>query len=579
MKLVPGIFRPHHGFFAAVALGGFGALACSGTSGGGGAPNQAAGGLGQQSGGGNTSTGGAGSVGGAASVPKDLSKGGPKLRILTRTEYQNAITDLLGTISAPLTLPDDTRTAGFASIGGAKLSLNAPSVELYEAASRAAAAEVFGDAARWQKLVGCQPKADLSDACVTTFIQTFGKRAYRRGLTDAEVQRWLKVGQGIAQLATSSAAKGLEYITVGVLQSPNFLYRVETNKLDDSIKRLKYDGPSMATRLAFTLTGHPPSDALLAAAAAGQLDTADGIKTAAAPLLSDSKTIDRMTEFFSELSGADVVLLVDKDQTAFPEFNPALRSSMLQATQLFIKNVVLAPSADVRSLFDSNQTFVDANLAPIYGVTAPASGFAQIALGPEAGRAGILGQAGVVAGHSQPSRTSPTRRGVFISGTFLCVEPPSPPAGVITTIPENPSLTTRQKLEQHRANPSCASCHALFDPYGMAMEHLDAIGKYRATEGTLTIDSTGALDGVAFDGQAQFGTVLRQNPRVTSCMMSNFYRDVNGVEDASADTAQIDALGQTLAAKGYVWRDLVAEFVASDAFRSAPAPAVTGGKQ
>jgi len=109
------------------------------------------------------------------------------------------------------------------------------------------------------------------------------------------------------------------------------------------------------------------------------------------------------------------------------------------------------------------------------------------------------------------------------------------------------------------------------------MEHLDAIGQYRATEGTLTIDSTGALDSVAFDGEAQFGAVLHQNPRALSCMMSNFYRDVNGLEDASADTAQIEALGQTLAAKGYVWRDLVSEFVASDAFRSAPAPALTAG--
>jgi hypothetical protein len=576
MKLVPGILRPHHGFFAAVALGGLGALACSGTSGGG--PNPATGGVGQTDGG-NTSTGGTVGAGGGASIPKDLSKGGPKLRILTRTEYQNAVTDLLGTISAPLTLPDDTRLAGFASIGGAKVSLNAPSVELYEAASRAAAAEVFGDAARWQRLVGCQPKADLSDACVATFIQTFGKRAFRRSLTDAEAQRWLQVGKGIAQLATSSAAKGLEYVTAGLLQSPHFLYRVETNKLDDSIKRLKYDGASMATRLAFTLTGHPPSDTLLAAAAAGQLDTVDGIKTAVAPLLSDPKTVDRMTEFFSELSGADIVLLVDKDETTFPAFNTAVRSSMLQATQLFIKNIVLAPSADVRSLFDSNQTFVDATLAPIYGVAAPASGFAQIALGPDAGRAGILGQAAVVAGHSQPSRTSPTRRGVFISGTFLCVEPPSPPAGVITTIPENPSLTTRQRLEEHRKNPSCAACHALFDPYGMAMEHLDPIGKYRATEGTLAIDSTGALDGATFDGQAEFGAVLRQSPRALSCMMSNFYRDANAVADAAADAAQVDALGQTLAAKGYVWRDLVAEFVASDAFRSAPAPALTAGNQ
>jgi hypothetical protein len=111
------------------------------------------------------------------------------------------------------------------------------------------------------------------------------------------------------------------------------------------------------------------------------------------------------------------------------------------------------------------------------------------------------------------------------------------------------------------------------------MEHLDAIGKYRATEGTLTIDATGALDGVAFDGEAQFGAVLRQNPRAISCMMSNFYRNANGLAEASEDTAQIDALGQTLAAKGYVWRDLVAEFIASDAFRSAPAPAVTAGNQ
>jgi len=514
---------------------------------------------------------------GGAIVPKDLSKGGPKLRILTQTEYKNSLADLVGTVSTPLTLPDNTRTAGFASIASAELSLNTPSVELYDTASRAVAAEVFADNARWQKLVGCQPKADLSDACVVTFIQTFGKRAFRRSLADDEVQQWLQVGKSVASLATSSAAKGLEYVTAGLLESPYFLYRVETNKLDDSIKRLKYDGPSMATRLAYTLTGHPPSDALLTAAAAGQLDTADGVKTAAAPLLTDAKAVDRMSEFFSELSGADIVLLVDKDQTTFPAFNATLRSSMLQATQLFIKNIVLGPGADVRSLFDSNQTFVDANLATLYGVAAPASGFGQITLGADAGRAGILGQAAVLAGHSQPSRTSPTRRGVFISGTFLCTEPPSPPPGVITTIPDNPSLTTRQRLEQHRANPSCASCHALFDPYGMALEHLDAIGKYRATEGTLTIDSTGALDGVAFDGEAQFGAVLRQSPRAISCMVSNFYRDVNALEDASADTAQIDALGQTLTAKNYVWRDLVAEFVASDAFRSAPAPAVTAG--
>jgi hypothetical protein len=519
-----------------------------------------------------SNTGGSGSV--------ILSNGGPKLRILTQTEYMNSLTDLVGgPINAKLDLPPDTFVSGFAAIGSAEVTINASAVEQYETASRTAAAEVFADATRWQKFVGCQPKDDLSDACVTTFVQTAGKRAFRRDLTDTEVQQWVQVGKDIAQAATS-ASLGLMAITTGLLQSPNFLYRVETNKLDPVSKRLKYDGRSMATRLSYLLTGHPPSDALLASAAAGQLDTADGVKTAAAALLNDpnnnQKLVERMATFFSEFSQAQLVSVVQKSPDLFPTFNADLQSSMLQATQLFIKNVVLAPGADVRSFFDSDQTFVDANLAPIYGVSPPASGFAQIKLGPETGRAGILGQAAVLAGHSQPDHNSPTRRGVFLLETFLCTTPNSPPAGVITTLPDDPSLTTRQKMEQHRKSPSCASCHALFDPYGFGLEHFDSIGRYRATEGTLPIDATGALDGVAFNGEAQMGAVFRQSSKVMTCMMNNFYRNANGVLDPSADSDQIDALTKALDSKHYVWRDFVADFVASDAFRSAPAAVPAG---
>jgi len=508
----------------------------------------------------------------------DLSKGGPKLRVLTQAEYKNSLADLLGAISAQLDLPADTFVGGFTSIGGAEVAINASSVEPYETASRAVAAEVFADAARWQKLVGCQPQADLSDACVVSFVQSFGKRAFRRDLAEAEVQQWLQVGKDAAQ-RSASAAHGLEAVVSGLLQSPYFLYRVETNKLDATSGRLKYDGPSMATRLAFLLTGRPPSDALITAAAAGQLDTADGVKTAAAPLLNDPSALDRMAGFFSEFSRADLVLVVQKSPAMFPSFNPALQSSMLQATQLFIKNVVLAPGADVRSFFDSNQTFVDATLAPIYGVPAPASGFAQLTLGPETGRAGILGQAAVLAGHSQPDHNSPTRRGVFISEAFLCTTPPPPPVGTVTILPPDPTKTTRQELDLHRTSESCKGCHALFDPLGFGLEHFDSIGKYIATEDGLAIDATGTLDGVAFDGGAQLGAAFRQSSRAMTCMMNNFYRSSNGIVDSAADSAQIDALTQTLASKGYVWRDLLAEFVVSDAFRSAPAAAVTAGNQ
>lgn len=522
-------------------------------------------------------TAGTGNAGGSGSPP-ELSKGGPKLRVLTQSEYKNTLSYLLGPVSTPLALPDDLYSAGFSAIGASQVAINAPSVALYETASLAAAAEVFADTARWQKLVGCKPMADLSDACVVSFVQSFGKHAFRRDLSDAEVQQWLQAGKNIAQLS-GSAAQGLATIVSGLLQSPYFLYRIESNQLDTASGRLKYDGPSMATRLAFLLTGSPPSDDLLAAAAAGQLDTADGVKAAAATLLKDPNAVDRMAAFFSEFSQAQLALAVVKSPDLFPAFTPALQSSMLQATQLFLKNVVLAPGADVRSFYDSNQTFVDANLAPLYGVAAPASGFAQITLAADSGRAGILGQAAVLAGHSQADHTSPTRRGVFISESFLCLTPSAPPNGVITILPPDPTKTARQKMEAHRVSPSCNACHGLFDPYGFGLEHFDAIGQYRATEGGLTIDATGTLDGVAFDGAAQLGAAFRQSSQAMACMMDSFYRSANGVSDTSADTAQVTALGQTLAAKGYVWRDLVAEFVGSDAFRSAPATPVTAGNQ
>jgi hypothetical protein len=577
MKVVPRVSRPYRAF-SILSLLGLCSLACTGEVGGGGSSNGGAVGGGGQTGGSANAAAGASGTGGSTGVPVDLSKGGPKLRVLTQSEYKAALSYLLGSISTQLVLPADLFTAGFSAIGGAEVAINAPAVELYDTASRAAVAEVFADAARWQKLVGCQPKNDLSDACVVTFIQTFGKRAYRRDLAEAEVQQWLQVGKDLAQLS-SSAATGLATVVGGMLQSPYFLYRVETNKLDVASGRLKYDGPSMATRLAFLLTGGTPSDALLAAAAAGQLDTADGVKAAATPLMNDANAVDRMGAFFGELSQVQLVSVAQKSPAMFPSFNAALQSSMLQATQLFIKNVVLAPGADVRSFFDSDQTFVDATLAPIYGVAAPASGFAQIKLGPETGRAGILGQAAVLAGHSQPDHNSPTRRGVFISGTFLCLTPPPPPNGVVTILPDDPTKTARQKLDAHRTSESCKGCHALFDPLGFGLEHLDSIGQYRGTENGLTIDATGTLDGVSYDGAAQMGAAFRQSATAMTCMMSNFYRNANGVVDSQPDSAQIATLAQTLASKGYVWRDLVAEFVVSDAFRSAPAAPVTAGNQ
>lgn len=525
---------------------------------------------------GGTSAGG-GTAGSAGSPP--LSTGGVKLRLLTQAEYLASVRSLFGNVTTPLDLPDDTSVGGFISLGASKVSVNPTGAEAYETASRAVVAEVFGDMARWPALVGCQPQANLSDTCVETFVRTFGKRAFRRDLSEVESQLWVQVARNAAQLA-GNAAEGLSTLTSGFLQAPSFLYRVETNALDPANGRLKYDGRSMAVRLAFFLTGGPPSAELLAAGESGQLDTAEGVRTAAAPLLSDPGLVTRLTSFFYEYTQAELVMTVEKSPVMFPNFSDSLRNSMREGTRLFLERVVLAPGADVRSFFNSNQVFADAALAPIYGVTPPSSGFAQFTLAPQSGRAGIMGQAGMLAAHSKADHSSPTARGLFMIQSFFCTTPPPPPGGVSLELVVDPTLTTRQKIDLHSTDPLCAGCHLLFDPMGLALEHFDSIGRYRETEDGLPIDATGTLlDGTPFNGAAELGTALGGSADVNECLLRHFYRSVNGRADDVHDQPQVDGLMASLSARGYVFRDLVADFVVSDAFRSAPALPITGENQ
>jgi hypothetical protein len=575
---------------AAIAIAAFFSAACTTTIGGnpndqpsvGGTGNAASGGSGatMNGGSGGTAAGGSGgssaggSTGGSAGSGP-LSTGGVKLRLLTQAEYLASLRSLFGNVTTPLDLPADTSVGGFISLGASKVTVNSTAADKYEIASRAVVAEVFGDMARWQTLVGCQPQVNLNDTCVETFVRAFGKRAFRRDLSDPEVQQWVQVARNAAMLA-GNAAQGLSTLTSGFLQTPNFLYRIETNALDSANDRLKYDGRSMAVRLAFFLSGGPPSAELLAAGESGQLDTADGVRTAAASMLSDPGLVGRLTSFFYEYTQAELVMVVEKSPVLFPDFNDGLRNSMREGTRLFLERVVLAPGADVRSYFDSKQTFADAALAPIYGVTSTGSGFAQFTLAPQSGRAGIMGQAGVIAAHSKPDHSSPTARGLFMMQAFFCTIPQPVPVGVNTNLPIDPNLTTRQKLELHRANPQCAGCHALFDPMGMALEHFDSIGRYRETENGLAIDASGALeDGTPFNGASELGTALRESAPVTECLLRNFYRSVNGRDDDRYDQPQVDGMMASLSSRGYVFRDLVADFVVSDAFRSAPRVPIT----
>ncbi|MEM9462561.1 MAG: DUF1588 domain-containing protein [Myxococcota bacterium] len=506
------------------------------------------------------------------------------LRLLTRSEYRGSLRVLFGDevdLGLDLDLVPDTVVSGFHSVGAAEVTVGEMAAEKYEAAAWAVANRVFAADSDWSAQMGCQPAATLDDACTTDYIQKLGRLAFRRPLTSEELELWAAIARDATAL-TDEPAQGMATVVSGILQSPFFLYRVETIDPDNASEsgRGRFDGASMATRLAFLLTGATPDEAMLDRAAQGEFDTRQGIQDAARALLDSDEASAHLGEFFVELASVDSVGNIDKDQESFPEFDEALAASMLEETRLWLRERVVAPGTDVRSLFDSNETFVDTRLAELYGLAAPpepGAGFVPVALPPESGRAGLLGHASFLSRHSSPHSSAPTRRGFFLLSAFLCQVPPPPPPDVDTDVDsgeedEGP-MTTRQRFEQHVTDPSCAGCHNLMDPMGYTLEHFDPIGRYRTDEHGLPVDATAEVFGNTVNGAAELGAWLRDTPMTDACMVRNLYRYSNALKDDLPDIEVIEQVAEQLPGLDYQWRELLVDFVASEAFRSiAPVP-------
>ncbi len=503
------------------------------------------------------------------------------LRLLTRSEYRRSLRVLFGDqvdLDFDLDLVPDTVVASFHSVGAAEITVGEMAAEKYEVAAWAVAERVFAADSDWSTQLGCEPQPDLDDACTADYLERLGRLAFRRPLTSDELELWSGVAQDAAAL-TEDPAQGLSTVVAGILQSPFFLYRVETVELDAATEsgRVRFDGASMAVRLAFLLTGATPDEAMLDQAAQGRLDTPQGVQDAARELLASDAASDHLGEFFIELASIDSVINIAKDEQSYPEFDDALAASMLQETRQWLRERVVAPGADVRSLFDGNETFVDTRLAELYGLEDPGPGFAPVTLPPDSGRAGLLGQASFLSRHSSPHSSAPTRRGFFLLSAFLCQTPPPPPPGVDTEVDssedEEGPMTTRQRFERHVSDPSCVGCHSTMDPMGFALEHFDPIGRYRADEWGIPIDATGQIFGETVDGAVELGAWLRENPGTDPCMVRNLYRYSNALKDDLHDSEIIAELAERLDPLDHQWRELLVEFTASEAFRSvAPIP-------
>ncbi len=497
------------------------------------------------------------------------------LQRLTRRQYQNALRDLLGaSIRVPADLEVDTPLYGFTTLGAASLSIAPRAAEQYEAAALDVARQTFADAARRAAFVGCAPAAP-DDACVTAFLQRFGRRAWRRPLADAELDRWRAVVSAVTPLFRDVWA-GLEYAVAGMLASPGFLYRVELGGPDPAdASRLRYTGYEMASRLSFTLWTTTPDDALLDAAARGELDTAAGVRAQAARLLADARAREAVGDFFGEYLKLDRLEGLSRDPTVFPLLTPTLGRSMRAEVLRLLDDVVFGRDADVREMFDTRVTFVNDELARLYnlpGVTGAA--LARVELPAAGPRAGVLTTAGFLTLNAHATVTSPTLRGRFIRQFLLCEDINPPPEGVQAALPleppDAPRRTLRQRLEAlHLTEPTCASCHVRMDPLGFGLENFDALGLYRTTDNGLPVDPRGEVDGRPFRNARELGRLLREHPHVAECLVRQTYRYASGHLDTDGEARSLAAVTEAFAGDGHRFRAMLAALVSSDGFRYA----------
>jgi hypothetical protein len=334
------------------------------------------------------------------------------------------------------------------------------------------------------------------------------------------------------------------------------------------------DDTELAARLATLIWNDVPDAVLLAEAKSGRLREPATVSRQVQRMLRDPKSANLVNGFFAGWLSLDRVKKATPDPSLFPQIDADLLQAMDTETRVFLASQ-LRDDRDAVEIWTANYTYVNARLARHYGLQGVTGESFRRVVWPDEARAGLLGQAGILLALSQPSRTSPTARGRFVLSRFLGVESPSPPANVPALAERTEtSGTMRDRLLAHKINPSCASCHAMFDPLGLALENFDATGGWRTTDGGLPIDTSGTfVDGIRFDGPAGLRSALLKHrdayyTSMTQQLLSyalNRKGKVGQVYDY--EMPAVRKIVRDAAARGYRWSAILAGIATSEPFQ------------
>ncbi len=373
-----------------------------------------------------------------------------------------------------------------------------------------------GDTPSRRRIFVRQPKSADDDEAAREILTTLLKRAYRRPVTDVDLAKPLAFFRQGRQ--ESGFDSGIELALSAILINPNFLFRVEADPPGLSAHTpYRLTDLQLASRLSFFLWSSIPDDELLDLASRSELSKPAVLERQVKRMLADSRSSALVTNFASQWLHLRNLESITPDLRLFPDFDDNLRQAFRRETELNFESLV-REDRDIRSLLKSNQTYLNERLAKHYGIPhIYGSHFRLVKLDPNSERGGLLRQGSVLTVTSYATRTSPVIRGKWILDNLIGTPPPPPPANV-PALKDNTvssSLSVRERLAEHRANPACAGCHKLMDPAGFALENFDAVGRWRSIEEGKPIDASGGLpDGRKFSSVAGLEQALLDRPEI-----------------------------------------------------------------
>lgn len=498
------------------------------------------------------------------------------MRRLTEPQYRRSIADIFGSdIRVAGRFEPEARREGLLAVGSSQIGLSPAGFEQYYNLARDISAQVVGEPHRAS--LPCKPKAGDApdDACTRAVLRHYGLSLFRRPPTEERVAELVTVARKTAEGHHDFYA-GLRMALVGLLAAPDFLFRVDQVSTPQP-GQPALDDYSKAARLSYFLWNAEPDAPLLAAAAKGDLDSRSGLAAQVDRMLASPRLDDGVRAFFTDFLGFDEFAHLDKDGAIYPAFNPLVAQDAKEQTLKTITDLLVTRHGDYRDLFTNHDTFMTRRLGMIYGVPVESrAGWDRFHFPDDDPRGNLLAQASFTALHSHPGRSSPTLRGKAIRELLLCQPVPAPPNNVNFAVVQdtsNPNFkTARDRLTAHRTEPTCAGCHRIVDPPGLALENFDGAGQFRPNENGAAIDASGDLDGHHFTDAAGLGRALHDDPAATSCLVVSVYRYAVGRSVVPGERDWVKFLTKSFADDGYRLPDLMRRIALSRAFYAVSEP-------